>query len=173
MKINKEQKESLEKIYQTFLNDEKIKRMMNIQMHRGSNCYVHSFKVAKKSIQRALQINDKKINLELVLIGAILHDYYLYDWRDDRSKLRKHGKNHPHIAAENAEKDFDVSKEVKKIISSHMWPINFSEFPNTKEARIVSICDKAVSLGEALTSRKYKKNNEEKYLKHIAKLFDD
>ena len=171
MKINKEQKESLEKIYQTFLNDEKIKRMMDIPMHRGSNCYIHSFKVAKRAIKKALRSHKEYLNLEMIMVGAILHDYYLYDWRSDRSKLHGHGRKHPYIAADNAEKDFDISKDIKKIISSHMWPLNFSEYPKSKEAKIVSICDKAVTIKEAMTTKKYKEKNKAKYLEYISSLF--
>jgi len=171
MEISNETKEKLEAIYQTFLNDEKIKRMKDIKMHRGSNCYEHSFKVAKKAMKMALRSHKKNLNLEALLIGAILHDYYLYDWREDRSKLKKHAKKHPYIAAENAMRDFGISEEVKKIIESHMWPFNFKNFPETKEARIVDIADNNVALCEALTSIAYKNKHRQKYLDHISRLF--
>ena len=169
MNILEEQKQRLESLYQSFLNDEKILRMKDISMHRGSNCYEHSFKVAKKAIKKSL--NKKNINLEVVLLGAILHDYYLYDWRNDRSKLKKHGKNHPDIAIKNAVNDFNISEEVKKVIKTHMWPINIKDYPNTKEAKIVSISDKAVTIVESFTSKKYKQKKREKYLSHISHLF--
>lgn len=172
MKITDEEKARLEDIYQTFLNDEKILKMKEIPMHRGSNCYEHSFKVAKFAMKVALRGNKKGINLEAILIGSILHDYYLYDWRKDRAKLKGHGKRHPHIAAENAERDFNITPEVKKIIKSHMWPFNFKEFPNTKEARIVDIADNNVAMCEALTSIRYKNKHRQKYLNHISHLFD-
>ena len=169
MKITEEEKKRLEDIYQAFLHDEKILRMKEISMHRGSNCYEHSFKVAKKAIKKSLKRKDVK--LEVVLLGAILHDYYLYDWRKDRSKLKKHGKNHPEIAIKNATKDFDISEDVKKVIKSHMWPLNIKEYPKSKEAKIVSISDKAVTIGESLTSIKYKQKKKEKYLSYISHLF--
>ena len=169
MKITIEEKERLEKLYQSFLNDEKILRMKDISMHRGSNCYIHCFKVAKRAVNKSL--NKKDINLEVVLIGAILHDYYLYDWRKDRSKLKKHAKNHPSIAIENAIRDFNISNDVQKVIKSHMWPINIKEYPNTKEARIVSLSDKAVTIRESLTSKKYKQRKREKHLSYISHLF--
>ena len=169
MKITIEQKEQLENIYQAFLNDEKILRMKEISMHRGSNCYEHCFKVAKKAIRKSL--HRKNIDLEVVLIGAILHDYYLYDWRNDRSKLKKHGKNHPDIAIENAVRDFNVSDEVKKVIKTHMWPVNFKSYPNSKEAKLVSLSDKEVTIGESLTSINYKKKKREKYRTYISHLF--
>ena len=169
MKITIEEQNRLETIYQAFLNDEKILRMKNISMHRGSNCYLHSFKVAKKAIKKSL--NRKDVNLEVVLLGAILHDYYLYDWRKDKSKLKKHGKNHPDVAINNAVKDFDISEEVKKVIKSHMWPINIKDYPKSKEAKIVSVSDKAVTIGESLTSKKYKQKRLDKYLSYISHLF--
>ena len=169
MKITIEEQNRLETIYQAFLNDEKILRMKNISMHRGSNCYLHSFKVAKKAIKKSLSRKD--VNLEVVLLGAILHDYYLYDWRKDRNLLKKHGKNHPSVAINNAVKDFDISEEVKKVIKSHMWPINIKDYPKSKEAKIVSVSDKAVTIGESLTSKKYKQKRLDKYLSYISHLF--
>lgn len=169
MKITPEYKQKLEDMYQQFLHDEKVMRMEKIPMHRGSNCYYHSFKVAKLAIKRGLR--HKNVNLEVILIGAILHDYYLYNWREDKRLLKKHGKKHPYIAAQNAEEDFLVSDSVQKVIKSHMWPINITEFPDSKEARIVTLADKTIALREALTSKAHKQKRKDKYLKHIEKLF--
>ena len=169
MKLNEEEKQKLENLYQSFLHDEKVMRMKEIPMHRGSNCYYHSFKVAKKAIKNALR--HKNVNLEVILVGAILHDYYLYNWRENKRLLKKHGKNHPYIAAQNAEQDFHISEKVQKAIKSHMWPINIKEFPNSKEARIISVADKTIALRESLTSKAHKKKRDSVYLKHIEKLF--
>lgn len=171
MKISNEEKERLEQTYQTFLNNPKILRMKKIRMHRGSNCYEHCFKVAKKAIKFSLR-SRKKVDLEVVLLGAILHDYYLYDWRDDRSKKKRHARNHQYIAAKNAAEDFEISNEIRKVIISHMWPVNHKEFPKSREAKIVSLCDKLVTIGESLTSIKYKKKKRDKYLSNISRLFD-
>ena len=169
MKITDEQKEKLENLYQSFLHDEKILRMKDISMHRGSNCYEHVFKVAKKAIRKSLRRKD--VNLEVVLIGAILHDYYLYDWRKNKELLKGHGKHHPDIAIENAVRDFGINDEVKRVIKTHMWPVNIKAYPNTKEAKIVSLSDKGVTIGESLTSIKYKQRKREKYLSYISTLF--
>lgn len=172
MKLSLEQKEKLENIYQSFLNDEKILRMKNIKMHRGSNCYEHTFKVVKRSMHHVEISKKKDIDPEIVLLGAILHDYYLYDWRTDYSKRKGHAKNHTQIALENASRDFNVSPEVKKVIGSHMWPINIKNYPKSREAKIVSINDKITALCESLTSVRYKNKHREKYLKRISKLFE-
>ena len=170
MEILEERRKELEEIYQSFLHDEKIAKMKEISMHRGSNCYIHSFKVAKLAIKRALR--HKKGDLYVILVGSILHDYYLYDWRVDRSRMKKHISSHPYTAANNAMRDFHISDKVKKVIESHMWPVNISEFPKTKEARIISNADKAIYLREIVCSKRYKKKREEKYYAQIAKLFD-
>ena len=171
MKITEEQKTYLENLYQSFLHDEKIMRMKDIPMHRGSNCYEHVFTVAKKAIRRCRRSCRKNLNLEVVLLGAILHDYYLYDWRVDREKRKGHGRKHQYIASENASKDFNISMEVKKVIESHMWPLNFHEYPKSREAKIVSFTDKEVTIRQALSSKKHKEKNREKYLRYIAHLF--
>lgn len=169
MKITETEKRELEEIYSFFFNDEKVQKMKDIPMHRGSNTFNHSFLVAKVAIKRGLR--HRRVNLKSILIASILHDYYLYDWRRDRNKLKRHGKNHPYIAAKNAKADFDITEEVQKIIQAHMWPINFREFPRTKEARIVSLADDHVALKEALTSKRYKKRRSEIIAKNIQKLF--
>ena len=170
MIINEETRKQLEDIYQSFLHDERIIKMKDIPMHRGSNCYIHSFKVAKLAIKRALR--HKKGNLFTILVASILHDYYLYDWRADRSKMKNHLSSHPYTAAINAEKDFSIHEPIKKAIQSHMWPVNIKDFPKTKEARIVSLADKSIYLKEIVCSKAYKKKREEKYLKQISTLFD-
>ena len=172
MYLSPEQKEKLESIYQSFLNDEKILRMKEFSMHRGSNCYEHTFKVVKRAIHHVEISSKKNINPEVVLVGAILHDYYLYDWRVDRSKLKGHAKKHVQIALENASKDFDISKEVKEVIGTHMWPVNIKNYPKSREAKIVSINDKMVALCETLTSKRYKNKHRENYLKRISRLFE-
>ena len=161
MKLTKQEKEHLESIYQEMLHDEKVQRMKEVPMHRGSNCYLHSFKVAKKAIKHAQHY--KKVDLDALLYAAILHDYYLYDWRKDKSKLKHHGQRHPYIAAAQARADFNVDELTQTIIKSHMWPINFKEFPKTKEARIMSYSDKDIAVIEALTSKKHKQKKEQKY----------
>ena len=168
MIISEEEKKRLEDIYQSFLNDEKIKRMQEIPMHFGSNCYVHSFKVAKLSIKKALK--KKSANLENILVGAILHDYYLYDWRKDKEKKKNHGK-HPFVAVENATRDFHINEEVKRIIACHMYPMNKEYKPTTIEEKIVAKCDTKVATIEFLSSSKHKRRVYQKTLIFISTLW--
>ena len=169
MKISDSEKRELESLYSSFFNNEKIRRLMDVPMHRGSNTFIHSFKVAKLAVKRGLR--HKSVDLKKILVASVLHDYYLYDWRSDRSKLKGHGKNHPYIAAKNAADDFDIDKDIVKIIKSHMWPINFKEFPNSKEARIVNLADDHIALKEGLCSVSFKAKRRQKYMDDISHLF--
>ena len=172
MQVLETTKKELEDIYQDYLNNEKVKQMDTIHMHRGSTCYIHSFMVAKLAVKRALRRKKKKLDLKSILIASILHDYYLYDWRDNKKLLKGHAKRHPFIAAQNATNDFNISSFVKEIIESHMWPYNFKYFPRTTEARIVCNADTHIAFKEAMTSIKHKKKIEDKRRAYIQKLFD-
>ena len=173
-KLTKEQKAELEEIYQRFLHDKKVMRMEEIQMHRGSSCYIHSFRVAKLCILKAARYKRYDMqNLKDVLVAAILHDYYLYDWREHREFKKKHGRRHPLVACENAIRDFDIPVEVQNIIKSHMWPLTPHLYPKTKEAKLVNRMDNHIATKEALTFRAFKKKRHEKYLKMISHLFDE
>ena len=107
MNITEEQKRKLEETYQHFLNNENILRMKEIPVHRGSNCYIHTFRVVKKVMKKAVK-SRKFLDLENLLLASIFHDYYLYSWRLDKSKRKHHGNGHPFIASENAKHDFDI-----------------------------------------------------------------
>ena len=168
--IDPKTKQELEEIYQTFFLNPLIQKMKEIPMHRGSNCFIHSFKVAKYAIKKA--IKKKGYHLKAILIACILHDYYLYDWRVDHDKRKKHGTRHPFIAEENARRDFHIDEEVSEIIKAHMWPLTLKTYPKTKEAKLVNYVDDVIATREFLTCKNYKKKREAKYYQEIEKLFD-
>ena len=169
-----EQKNELEELYQSFLRDEKVIRMKDIQMHRGSSCYIHSFRVAKLCIKKASRKKKYSMDdLKNVLTAAILHDYYLYDWRKHRELRKKHGTRHPLVACANAVRDFNISKEIQDIIKSHMWPLTPRLYPKTKEAKLVNRMDNHIATREALTFRAFKRKRYEKYMAMISRLFDE
>ena len=170
MKLSKERIETLERTYQYYLHHEAILKMEEIPTHHGSNVYIHTFKVAKKVMEKAIK-SHKDLDLENLLIAAIFHDYYLYNWRTLKDRPHPHGRWHPFIAAENAKRDFDISTESIGMMVTHMWPFNFFNPPRGKEARLLCNVDTWVAFVECLTSRKYKAKREQKYLDYISTLF--
>ena len=170
MKITEDVKSKLEKTYQYYFNHEAILKMKEIPVHRGSNCYLHTFKVTKKVMKKAVK-SRKNLDLENLLLACIFHDYYLYSWREDKTKLKHHGKDHPFVAIENAKRDFNIPDRATEMIKTHMWPFKFLNPPKGKEARILCNVDTWVALVECFVSKKRKKQNESKYLEYISKLF--
>ena len=110
----------------------------------------HSMNVAKYSlaISEKLHIPCKKDEL---IRGALLHDYFLYDWHiGDYAKPHKlHGFYHPGRALRNASKEYQLTPREQDIIKKHMWPLTIVP-PMCREAWIVTTADKWCSLMETL-----------------------
>ena len=90
--------------------------------------------------------------------GALLHDYYLYDWHDHNAAPDNlHGFTHPRHALRNAEKDFpDLTDLERDIIAHHMFPLVPSP-PRHKEALVVSLVDKICSTVEVFARQPWHK----------------
>ena len=170
MILSKERKEKLENIYQHYLHNENVLKMKEIPVHRGSNVYLHTFKLVKKVMKKAVN-SRKNLDLENLLEATILHDYYLYNWRTLKDRPKPHGKHHPLIAAKNAKRDFDISDKTAQMIKTHMWPLDLFNPPKGKEAWLLNKVDTWVALVECLTSKSYKKKKADKYESYISTLF--
>ncbi len=130
--------------------NKKVLQMKNYIQHGSVSTYDHVIDVAKMS----LVLNRKMhagANEEELVTGAMLHDYYLYDWHEPHGHL--HGYSHPQTAMENASRDFDLTEKEKNIIRSHMWPLTLFHMPASREAWIVCAADKMVSAQETIFKR--------------------
>ena len=90
-------------------------------------------------------------NREELIRGALLHDYFLYDWHtpDKVKPHRLHGFFHPGRALKNASREYKLTEREKDIIRKHMWPLTPIP-PKYREAWIVTTADKWCSLMETL-----------------------
>ena len=97
-------------------------------------------------------------NERALVRGALLHDYYLYDWHDHNAAPDNwHGFTHPRHALRNAEKDFpDLTDLERDIIAHHMFPLVPSP-PRHKEALVVSLVDKICSTVEVFARQPWHK----------------
>ena len=133
-----------------YLDDEKVRKMNEYSAHGKTSVLSHSLAVAKMAyyLDRKFSFNsDKKV----LLVGALLHDFYLYDWHDAKlthKLLEMHGFTHPMKACENAVKDFGIDKKTQEVIKCHMWPLTFKHMPRSKEAMLVCMADKICALKE-------------------------
>lgn len=162
--------------------------MKEFIQHGKVTTYDHVFHVAKRAfvLNRFYQL---KADEESLIGGAILHDFFLYDWHHEKGKdnvmsqkleemvksdplLQQikceithkplgigpgnatHRFKHALIACENAKVLFGINPKEEEIIKTHMWPIAFKRRPRCREAWIVCLADKEVSLQESLFRKK-------------------
>ena len=135
--------------------------------HGTTTVYKHSRNVAYFSLYIAQKLEDRlgiKFNYDNLIVGAFLHDLFLYDWHEDDPTHRLHGFTHPLTASKNAKKMCNVDDEVVKIIKSHMWPLTITKVPKSREAFLVCMADKIMATKEIIDNFK-KVHKENKIIK--------
>ena len=140
---------TLEDHVNDILNHEEYKQLASFTHHRPFTTLEHSIRVAQIAYNWSIRL-ERTLHLDTDAItrGALLHDFFLYDWhhlRPDGS--RWHGFRHPRIACQNAERCFLLSEKEKDIILSHMWPLT-PRMPRSREAFLVMFADKMASIQE-------------------------
>ena len=133
-------------------------RKLKDYFHHNSSIYRHVHDVAYLSyrISKFLRLDYRS-----TVRGALLYDFFLYDWRHhdvpDLPREKFHGLEHPKIAVANARKYFSLNDIEEDIIRKHMWPLTLVP-PKYKESYIVSFADKYLSSREFISE--YKKRIE-------------
>lgn len=119
--------------------------------HGNMTVNQHCMNVAKYSLAISDKFHISCSRRELIR-GALLHDYFLYDWHigDARKPQNLHGFYHPGIALRNASREYDLTDREKDIIAKHMWPLTINRIPMCREAWIVTTADKWCSLLETI-----------------------
>lgn len=132
-------------------DDIRINQMKSFISHGTKSTYDHCMDVTKMSylLSRRMPFS---VDEAALLRGAMLHDYYLYDWHKPHGCL--HGFFHPKKALRNANRDFTLNEKEQNIIKSHMWPLTITSLPLSREAWIVCIADKICATRETILERK-------------------
>lgn len=160
MKIKKKEVEDL--IFKSYLEEimqkKKYLKMNRYIQHGNTSCLLHSIAVSYYSFRLAkflrLNVHEKEL-----IRGALLHDYFLYDWHAKYKPTRNvglHGRIHPKIALFNARKDYNINELEADIIARHMFPLTFTP-PKYKESIIVCLVDKVLSTYEVFSKNAYTK----------------
>ena len=119
----------------------------------GTTTLDHAIAVAYYS----LMLDQKwKLNCDKgsLVRGALLHDYFLYDWHQPHKEYGLHGFTHPSTALRNAVQDFDLNAVERNIIARHMFPL-VPIPPRYRESVIVCLADKFCSLNETFSRQRY------------------
>jgi uncharacterized protein len=136
------------------INSENFNRTKEHIQHGTTSVRNHCLDVACYSlvINKKLRLGCNKRDL---VRGALLHDYFLYDWHDKAylaHRQRLHGFHHPATALRNAEKEYTLTDRQRDIIRKHMWPLTIVP-PVCEEAWVVSLADKYCSFRETFGLR--------------------
>jgi len=120
-----------------------VRGMASIR-HHDDSLLKHSLTVSLAAFYIARAFNADEV---ATARGALLHDFFLYDWRDGTK--RRHATRHARTALKNAKAYFSLDPVEEDIIVTHMWPIG-GPFYSFHESFLVSSVDKIVSAKEAV-----------------------
>ena len=85
--------------------------------------------------------------------GALLHDFFMYDWHDPGNLRLMHGFTHAKEALQNAQKEFELNDIERDVIKKHMFPLNIA-LPRYRETVLVSTADKISAVLETMHNAK-------------------
>lgn len=133
-------------------NYKEICKLQSLYFQHGKTTVLkHCRNVAYYSLLLAKKLDEKfniSFNYNNLIMGAFLHDLFLYDWHEKDKSHRLHGYTHPLTASINAKRMCHINKDVEEIIKKHMWPLTLRKIPLSKEAFIVCLVDKILALRE-------------------------
>jgi uncharacterized protein len=146
----------LTKYAKDILESENFQSTKEHIQHGNMSVNEHCIDVAKTSLYIKNKLNIK-CNTNDLIRGALLHDYFLYDWHigDKENPHKLHGFYHPGRALKNAQKEYEINARQADIIVKHMWPLTLVP-PMCREAWIVTMADKYCSAMETLHFHKGK-----------------
>ena len=153
------EKKPHEEEYNTIVNDILINpEFLRLKefFHHNSSIFEHAKMVSYIAYRICKYLN---LDYSSGARGGLLHDFFLYDWRNhNEPELHRdkfHGLEHPAIALENSMKHFKLSEIEKDIIIKHMWPLTITP-PRYYESYVVTFVDKYVSSKEFINEYKKK-----------------
>lgn len=126
-----------------YLQDSAVCSMDEYVQHGTTSHLQHCLSVVLSAVPMAEKLHHR-VNYENLIVGALLHDFYLYDWHTHRMRACCIGFAHPHIACRNAAMRFHVNAEVQHIITTHMWPLTLRFVPRSREAVLVCMADQVL-----------------------------
>ena len=141
------------------LQDENVLKMKYYKQHGNVSTYQHSKNVTMMALKIARLCRIKKYKIRNIIIGAMLHDFYLYDYHGARrTKNGFHAFAHPEIALKNACEIYDLNDRQRNIIRAHMFPATLFHMPKYSEAWIVNISDKYCAFREYMSYMLFNKS---------------
>lgn len=141
--LPEEEKKYFFSTIKNYIYTKEFLKLKNYKHHGNISTYSHAIKVAYLSYSYAVK-KKLKINKFELILAALFHDLYFYDWHDKNNGVHFHGLFHPHKAVKNATNIFNISKKIKRHMAHHMFPLTLIP-PTTKEGWLICFFDKAAA----------------------------
>lgn len=129
------------------LEENIVQELDNHIQHCSSSRLKHSIDVAYTSFIIAKLF---RWDARSTARGGLLHDLYLYDWREKNHGSTNHASHHPKVALDNARTIASLNVIEEDIIVKHMWLVTLTP-PKYKEGFIVTFVDKYCAVREFIT----------------------
>lgn len=133
------------RVYSRFDNNE------NFIQHGSTTVKSHCINVAHTAYYMTYKLHIN-VNEDELIRGALLHDYFQYDWHEKSLKNSIHGYTHGRTALLEAKKDFDLSATERDMIKHHMFPLT-PRAPRSREGAVLCIADKLCAIKETLEGK--------------------
>ena len=145
----RERQRQIEASATDILNSRNFRRTKGYIQHGNMTVNAHVMNVARYSIALSENLHIPCNRRELIR-GALLHDYFLYDWHIKEPFRKAHGFSHAAVALQNAERDFQLNAVERDMIVKHMFPLNLTP-PRYRESILVCIADKICAVYETFS----------------------
>ena len=133
-----------QEIVKELIENETVLKMKRYRQHYDTDCFEHCYRASFYCYKICKKLGlDYKSSAR----GAMLHDLFLYDWREKSNRKGLHAYTHGKCAMENAIKLFELNEIEKNMILRHMWPVTVVP-PKYIEGFILTIVDKHCAIEE-------------------------
>ena len=132
------------------LDSESMQSLRTFIQHGVVTRYEHCLSVCYLALRIAERLGIE-VDKRSMVRGALLHDFFMYDWHDPGNLRLLHGFTHPREALSTAQKQFELNDIERDVIRKHMFPLNIA-LPRYRETVIVTIADKVSAVLETFHS---------------------
>lgn len=136
--------EEFQSLVNELIQNETVLEMKQYRQHYETDCFDHCYRASYYCYKICKKI---KLDYKSAARGAMLHDLFLYDWREKSDRKGLHAFTHGRFALENANKLFKLNKIEQNMILRHMWPVTIIP-PKYLEGFILTIVDKHCAIEE-------------------------
>lgn len=141
------------------IKSDDFQKMKDYRHHVKKSVFDHSVKVAWLCYRHAKR-HGTRTDIRRFVRGALLHDFYLYDWHDKLPEYKHHGIMHPRRALKNAmERYGDLETFEVDMIRRHMFPLTITP-PKTREGWLICFYDKIAAVSDYCGKNEWKRRNE-------------